>query len=254
MSSLAEQFRPTRFEDVAGQDKAVANVQRVLARGWGGRAWWIAGNFGQGKTTIARLIAAGGAGPNSIEEIDGQDCTLDMLRGIDADEFSCRSLEAPGGKCWIVNEAHGMRAAIADRWLTLLDGGRYHRAMPGHCCLVCTSSKPVQVDLFGGDHDAGALFSRCTVVKLADGPETRKAMAASAKRNATAAGCDGLPLPMYCYALDALNGNMRALYQEIESGQIADRARSFAQDYLRKPFKEQEPAMRATTQEVLAAI
>ena len=245
--NLADQFRPASFDGVAGQDKAIANVQRVLKRGWGGRAWWITGASGTGKTTIARIIAQDGASPWAIWEIDAQDCTMDFVRDMVDDGFAMRSLGA-GGKCWIINEAQGMRAPIAERFLTALE------AMPDHCCVIFTTSRPMNVDLFGVDHDAGPLYSRCVVVKLQDTAQSRLALARRAKAVAMQAGCDGLPEEMYVHALNACNGNLRALLQRVESGQMTDTAREYAEAYLGKPLKEQEAGMRATMQAVLTTI
>ncbi len=61
MAARFEQYRPERLAEVVGQQAAVRQVQTVLARGWGGRAWWITGPSGSGKTTLARAIAALGA-------------------------------------------------------------------------------------------------------------------------------------------------------------------------------------------------
>ena len=210
MPALFESARPQTWAEVAGQTKAVAQVQRVLKRGWGGRAWWIAGPSGQGKTTIARLIAQDGANPWATWEIDAQDCTLDFVRDMVDDGFAMRSLGA-GGKCWIINEAQGMRAPIAERFLTALE------AMPDHCCVIFTTSRPMQVDLFGVDHDAAPLYSRCVVVKLEDTAQTRLALAKRARAVAMAADMDGLPEEMYLYALNACHGNLRALLQRVES-------------------------------------
>ena len=65
---LHEQYRPTTWGGVVGQDEAVKRFRTIAKRGVGGRAFWIAGPSGTGKTTIARLIAAEIADPfNRIE-------------------------------------------------------------------------------------------------------------------------------------------------------------------------------------------
>ena len=55
---LHEQYRPRSWSEVVGQDKAIAKVKLLAKRGLAGRAYWITGQSGTGKTTIARLIAA----------------------------------------------------------------------------------------------------------------------------------------------------------------------------------------------------
>src|SRR3954447_17285380 len=54
---LTEQYQPRTWADVVGQDKIVQRVQALAKRGLAGRAYWISGQSGTGKTTIARLIA-----------------------------------------------------------------------------------------------------------------------------------------------------------------------------------------------------
>ena len=67
---LTEQYRPTTWAEVVGQDKVVQRVQTLAQRGLAGRAYWLSGQSGTGKTTIARLIAAEVAGEWDIEELD----------------------------------------------------------------------------------------------------------------------------------------------------------------------------------------
>ena len=68
---LHEKYRPKDWPDVIGQPKAVRVLTSLRDRsGFAGRAFWIAGASGIGKTTIARLIAADVADDWMIEELD----------------------------------------------------------------------------------------------------------------------------------------------------------------------------------------
>ena len=41
---LCEAYRPTVWSDVVGQDKVLATIERLHARGLGGRAYWLSGH------------------------------------------------------------------------------------------------------------------------------------------------------------------------------------------------------------------
>ena len=56
MVQLAELFRPATWSDVVGQDKVINRIQALAKRGLAGRAYWISGQSGTGKTSIARLL------------------------------------------------------------------------------------------------------------------------------------------------------------------------------------------------------
>lgn len=67
---LTEQYRPKSWDDVVGQDKIVSKIQALAKRGLAGRAYWLSGQSGTGKTTIARVIAADVADAFFISELD----------------------------------------------------------------------------------------------------------------------------------------------------------------------------------------
>ena len=73
MQTLFEKYRPSNFDEVLGQDRAVKKVKTLLSRSWGGRAWWICGASGTGKTTIGRIIAGCGADDFYVTEYDSAD-------------------------------------------------------------------------------------------------------------------------------------------------------------------------------------
>jgi replication-associated recombination protein RarA len=68
---LHEQYRPRQWSEVIGQDKALERIGQLRKRGLAGRAFWLSGQSGTGKTTIAKLLAAEIAEPWSTVEIDG---------------------------------------------------------------------------------------------------------------------------------------------------------------------------------------
>jgi replication-associated recombination protein RarA len=106
METLFEKYRPSSFDGVLGQDKAVKKIKTLLSRSWGGRAWWVSGASGTGKTTVARIIAAQGADGFYINEFDSADQL--SIAEVDKIEQDMHYL-APGkgGRAYIINEAHG---------------------------------------------------------------------------------------------------------------------------------------------------
>ena len=95
MQSLHEQYRPQTWDEVIGQDRVLAKIQAVAKRGLSGRAFWIAGQSGTGKTTIARLIAQEISDPFCTIEMDAGELTVGKLREIERSfplyGFGCQS-------------------------------------------------------------------------------------------------------------------------------------------------------------------
>src|SRR5713101_5104161 len=82
---LVERSRPTTWNQVVGQEKAVATLQRFARAGQlGGRNYWMSGKSGQGKTTLARLIASDLAEPWNIQEMDAAELTALYFYSIGA--------------------------------------------------------------------------------------------------------------------------------------------------------------------------
>ena len=54
---LARKYRPTRFEDLVGQEAMVRTLRNAFAQGRIAHAWMLTGVRGVGKTTTARIIA-----------------------------------------------------------------------------------------------------------------------------------------------------------------------------------------------------
>lgn len=55
--NLALKYRPKKFSEVVGQDKAVDVLRNILEKGWRPPAISFSGAYGTGKTTLARLLA-----------------------------------------------------------------------------------------------------------------------------------------------------------------------------------------------------
>lgn len=214
MAQLALKHRPQSWGEVVGQDKAVARLTALRdGRGLGGRAYWITGGSGTGKTTIAQLIAAEVADPFNVEELDASALTVAELREVERDA-STYAIGAKPGRVWIINEAHGLRAPVVRQLLVWLE------RLPPHVAVIFTTTNEGEAKLFDGTDDAHPLLSRCLPVPLAR-RDLAKAFAARARSIAQAEGLDGGKTEAQWLRLVQDNGNnLRAVLQAVDAGDM----------------------------------
>jgi DNA polymerase III gamma/tau subunit len=199
---------------VLGQDKAIRQIRLAGKTGFGGRAFWVSGPSGTGKTTLARIIARQIADDFCIEEYDSADkLTAEELRKID-NEIGMYGW-GRGGRAIIVNESHGLRAPIVRQILGLLE------RIPSHVVWVFTTTKEAMTMFEDDQLDASPLLSRCVQVTLTN-QGLSKVFAEHVQTIARTEGLNGRPLSAYLQLARDCRNNCRMMLQQVESGAMAD--------------------------------
>ncbi len=207
---LYERYRPKSLDQVIGQAKAIKRIESVGSPG--GHAYWISGASGTGKTTLAGIIAAQIADRFYVEELDATALTPARLR--DVEQTMGLYGGGLGGRAYIVNEAHGLKSSTIRQLLVLLE------RLPGHVCLIFTTTRDGQDSLFDDEADAHPLLSRCIELALTT-QGLAKPFAARAREIAQAEGLDGQPPAAYVRLCAKHHNNFRSVLQSIEAGEMS---------------------------------
>ena len=121
MASLATTYRPTKFEDVVGQERVKAILQNQIETGEFKNAYLFTGGAGTGKTTTARIIA------NEINNFEGSPIEIDgasnngveNVRNI-IDDSKYKSLDSKY-KIYIIDECHMLSTGAWNAMLKVLE-------------------------------------------------------------------------------------------------------------------------------------
>jgi replication-associated recombination protein RarA len=211
---LSEQYRPHTWGEVAGQAGLLEQLSNHRTHGGlCGRAYFLVGPPGCGKTTIARLIAAEVAELWAVEELDAAKLDVETC-----DRWEREAHTRPiGGKGWakVVNEAGSLRKPIVKRLLTLLEIEAVQRNMT----VVFTTMPEEQKGLFAGSAELENAFGS-RVESLVVEPDLL-AFAARARAVAHAIGQDGKTTEAYYILAVRCEGNLREMLRRVEKRQVA---------------------------------
>lgn len=209
---LSEKYRPKALNEVLGQPKAVAVLTRFKAnQSLAGRAYWIVGASGTGKTTLARIIASEIADDFFVQEIAASDLTCAAIREMEKDMSV--SAWGKGGKAYIINESHGLRQDAIRMLKDTLE------RLPKHVAIVFTTTKNESENLFDCAEDVSPFIDRCTTIALTN-QGLAKVFAERALEIARAENLDGRPLEEYIRLAQKCKNSMRAMLAKIEAGEM----------------------------------
>ena len=204
--NLSEKYRPATFQDVVGQEKAIGKVERALAAGE--QVFWVSGQSGTGKTTIARIIAATLAAKETLTETVGRQLTVNRLQEL-KNQWPYRSWFSDG-YALIVNESHGLTKPVIEVLLDTLEN------LPAKVVVIFTTTNEGN-DLFEEQVDAGPFASRCVDIHLTS-RGLCEPFAQRIKEIAQAENLDGKPIKAYTDLLKSCRNNFRLALKKVADG------------------------------------
>jgi len=210
---LYEQYRPHEWAYIVGHDKTKKALLRMRDKGsLGGRAFWISGPSGIGKTSIAYLIAGDVCDKDNFIEIDAGGMTPKDIDDLEK-SLRMRCLGEKSGRAVLINEAHGLRQDSIRKLLVVLE------RIPAHVTWIMTTTDAGNGKLFK-DIDAHPLLSRCIKFDLKV-EDYADAMVLRAMAIAEQEGLGGASKEEFVELAAACRFNFRDILTEIEKGVMA---------------------------------
>ncbi len=215
---LYEKYRPRTLGDIIGQEWAVEQARNYIKLGLLGRAIWVSGKSGHGKTSLARILAATVIPETGVLEFDARSFRQDYFEQITRDWS--RVPFWGDGHVLILNEATHLRNDLITPFLNILESPQAQRA------LVIFTTTIEGTDLFEDEKQNGhMLLSRCNRIqleqRLKNGVKPLSLrIAERAKEIAQAEGLDGKPIKDYLKLVQENENNFRAVLSRIEDGEM----------------------------------
>lgn len=181
---LSDKYRPRDWDGVVGQPKIIGLLSKMDdARSLNGKAYWITGGTGMGKTTIARILANKIGDQWTIEEIDAGGVTKDVIDGI-RNKCNYKPMTGALSNVLIINEAHGLRKDSIRGLLVVLE------ALTPWMTVIFTTTNEAMELFEDSQIDSSPLVDRCLALRLSARPGV-EALADHVRGIAVKEGLDG---------------------------------------------------------------